>query len=277
MKITTIIESAKKCKTNVEKLQKTGVKDTSAYYYAKTLLGAKYSVKKIDIKAPSDPKGDYISRQINKSNYVDMAERLVKYVEDNHQMPNHVSYGKIRVEHKLYTYLFASAVTIAYITGKLPLEINVSTKLFTKKTETGNTVFDYFVKKTGFKPKMLDDVCDWVKNKVKYEFYFDDKKSNKQVIDSKAGNCTDLLQFLVNMAIALGYDYKIIHTKCRQSGTGHVYGMFRHKTNTNNRWVTRDVACIADESRYCIWCEVAAGKGYLLAENPSWFLQNLNK
>ena len=47
------------------------------------------------------------------------------------------------------------------------------------------------------------------------------------------------------------------------------------KKGTNN-WFTRDIACIADESRYCVWCEVPNG-GNLLAKNPNWFLQNLNR
>lgn len=275
MKVNGIIASAKTCKKNVEKLQKLGVNQNSAYYYCKVILGAKNDVKEITIKAPSNPTGDYLSRQISKANYVDMAKRLVAYVEKNKQMPNYITMGKYKVEFKLYTYLFASALVTSIDTGYLPKEVNVSSKLFTKKTESKGVVYDYFVKKTGITPKYLDDVCDWVKNKVTYQFYFDDKKSNKEVIDSKAGNCTDLLQFLVNMAIALGYDYKIIHTQCKQSGTGHVYGLFKKK-GTNN-WFTRDIACIADNSSYCIWCEVATGKGYKLAENPSWFMTNINR
>jgi hypothetical protein len=77
----------------------------------------------------------------------------------------------------------------------------------------------------------------------------------------------------VNMAKALGYEWEVIHTECRQSGTGHVYPRFRK----GGEWFTRDVACIADESTYCVWCDVEDGRGYLLAKNPSWLLENLNR
>jgi hypothetical protein len=142
-----------------------------------------------------------------------------------------------------------------------------------KPTETGNAVFDYWVKKFGNTPKTIDDVCNYILKHFDYEYYFDDHKSNKQVIDSKAGNCTDLSQMLSNMAEALGYEWKCIHTQCRQSGTGHVYLKLRKGGN----WFTRDVACIADESRYCIWCDVDNGGGNLIATNPSWWISNRNR
>ena len=81
---------------------------------------------------------------------------------------------------------------------------------------------------------------------------------------------------LINIAEELDYEWKVIHTQCRQSGTGHVYGMFRKPNVNNGEWFIRDISCIADESRYCVWCEVPDG-GYKLAENPSWFLENLRR
>ena len=274
MKIITIIESAKKCKTNVEKHQKTGVKDTSAYYYAKTLLGAKESVKKINIKAPSKLEGDYISRQISKANYIDMAERLVEYVEEKGQMPSYIKYGKIRVEHKLYTYLFACVVTVAYVTGKLPKEVNISSKLFVAKTETSNVVYNYACKKFGKIFKTIDETLAYVGAYFHYLKYYDDHMSNKEVTDKKQGNCTDLLQWLFNMAKAMGYECKCIHVKCRVSGTGHVYGQFKHPKHTGGKWITRDIAAVADGGSIThVWCN----DGYKLAENPSWFMTNVNR
>jgi len=166
----------------------------------------------------------------------------------------------------MYVYLFAKVLADSF-----PQPVNISSKVFVKPTESKGEIYNYFVKKTGITPKQLDDVCNWVKNKVTYQFYYDDQKTNKQVIDSKAGNCTDLLQFLTVMADALNYEWKVIHTQCRQSGVGHVYGQFKKKGTSE--WFTRDIACIADESRYCVWCEVPNG-GNQLAINPAWFLAN---
>ena len=270
----TIVGKAKEIKKSVEKEYKKPSANWS-YYFAKAILTPKKNVTKITVKAQSHSTGNDFGRQITKSEYLDMAKRLVKYVESHNQMPNNIKIGSKLMRGSDYTYMFSRILVYYDTKGKLPSYANVNSKAFTKPTETGNTVYDYFVNKTGIKPTCLDDVCDWIKNKVTYQFYFDDKKSNKQVIDSKAGNCTDLLQFTINMAEALGYDWKVIHTQCKQSGTGHVYGKFKKKNSST--WFTRDVACIADESRYCVWCDVDNGGGYQLAVNPNWFLQNLRR
>ena len=83
--------------------------------------------------------------------------------------------------------------------------------------------------------------------------------------------CT-LKQFLITRAEALGYKWEVYHVKCNKSGTGHVYGRFKKSGD----WFVRDIACIADESRYCVWCEAGNG-GTLIAKNPVWFLQNLRR
>ena len=269
-----IVKQAKHVKASVENDQKiTGTRKWS-YYFAKAIQYPKKDIKKIEFDLAKKSEGDYISRDIFKSSYTDMAKRVSKYIETNKRMPNYVKFttksGKqYNIECDMYVYMFAKTLADGF-----PQPVNISSKVFKKPTESKGEIYDYFVKKTGITPKQLDDVCDWVKNKVTYQFYYDDQKTNKQVIDSKAGNCTDLLQFLTVMADALGYDWRVIHTQCRQSGVGHVYGQFKKKGTSE--WFTRDIACIADESRYCVWCEVPSG-GNKLAENPSWFLANLNR
>jgi hypothetical protein len=102
--------------------------------------------------------------------------------------------------------------------------------------------------------------------------------SNKSCIDRmneyKGINCVDSLQFVMNMTDDMGYDSKCIHVECRSSGTGHVFGKFRHKKYTDNEWITRDPASVlAGNGIRSVWCE----DGYVLAENPEWFLENLHR
>lgn len=269
-----VLNVAKACQANVKKQYKLGITSKWAYFFAKAILAPNKTYNQFNYPAPTNPHGDYLSRQITINDCIDCCRLLVKYVELNKRMPNYIQWKNFKIHPSLFTEVL-SRVLIYYNTHKtLPKYANINSKVFKEETETTNNVYDYFVKKTSIKPKMLDDVCDWVIKKVNYQFYFDDQKSNKEVIDSRSGNCTDLLQFLVNMAIALGYDYEVIHTQCKVSGTGHVYGRFKKKGT--NDWFVRDIACISDESRYCIWCEVP-NKGNLLAKNPQWFLNNLNR
>ena len=271
---TTTVKKAKEIKKGVETDYKL-VASTPVYYIAKQILKPKSKVEKIDIALAKQSTGDYFSRQIYHSTYIDMAERLCKYVEKNGQLPNTILDNhskKMRVSD--YTYMFSRILVYYNTNGKYPKYANVNSKAFTRPTEYPNKVYGLWVKYIKTKPKMLDDVCDYIKAHFNYQFYYDDEKSNEQVLQTKAGNCTDLLQMLTNMAEAMDYDWQVYHVKCNQSGVGHVYGRFKKK-GTNN-WFVRDIACIADESRYCIWCEAGNG-GSLQAVNPNWFLENRNR
>lgn len=272
-----IVDNARFIKRQVENEYDYTLTDNWVYYVCKALLKPHTDIKGIGIKTLRDKTaGTHISRQVKKDDYLDMCRRVVQYVENNRQIPATVKYGKYWVNIRLFNYICCYLLVHYDKEGRLKNQVNINSKYFVKPTEPSNKVLAYFKEKTGINLKYIDDFCDWCKNKVTYEFYFDDKKSNKEVIDSKAGNCTDLTQLAVNIGVGLGYEWKAIHVKCNQSGTGHIYPMFRKKGVNNGNWFIRDVACIASESRYCIWCEAESG-GSLLDVNPSWFLESLHK
>lgn len=271
-----ILAKARTCKNSVEENQKLGVNEKWGYYFAQSILHPKKDIKRIGSfgKAPK-PKGDHISRQIYKEDYIKVCERLVEFVENpkHKRMPNYITWKSKKIRTRTYVYNL-SKILVWYAEYKeLPAYNTINTKIWIKATETGNVVYDDFVKQTGYKPKTLDDILEYVCENFTYEGYYDDYKSNKQVTASKAGNCVDLLQWLENMVRPLGYESKCIHVECRKSGTGHVFGKFRHSQNTGGNWITRDPAAVCQNSIYNVWCE----DGYLLATNPDWFLENLNR
>lgn len=270
-----IITKAKECINNVKNNQELGIYSQWGYYFANAILTPKKNIKRNkSLKQASKPTGNYISRQIGKTKYINMAHTLVNYCNKHGQMPNSLEYkSNKKLSEKVYVLMFANILVAYDKKGKLPSEINVNSKAFVKPTETGNVVYDYFVKKTGKRPQTMDEILQYVCDYFYYEGYSDDKYSNKEVMDKKAGNCVDLLQWLINMLKPLEYDCKCIHVQCRVSGTGHVFGKFRHKKYTENTWVIRDPSAVCQNSIHNVWCE----DGYRLAEDPDWFLENLNR
>ena len=208
----TIVAKAKEIKQKAEK-EYTKPSGIWAYYIAKSLLHLKRDIKKIDVKNASKSTGDNFGRQISKADYLDMAKRLVKYVDSNGQVPNYITVSGKKMKVSDYTLMFANILVSYDKNDKLPDKQNVNSKVYTKPSENKNTVFTGWVKKFNFTPKYIDDVCDYILKHFTYQFYYDDQKSNAEVINSKAGNCTDLLQMLINMAEALGYEWKVIHTQ----------------------------------------------------------------
>ena len=270
----TIVSKAKAIKKNVESKYELGETSKWAYYIAKAILKPETDIKAIKFTTAKNSNGDNFGRQIYKSDYTDMAKRFVAYTEKHHQLPSNIHVKDMKMRVSDYTYMFSRILVYYNTHGAYPKYANVNSKSFTKETETGNAVYDYFVKKTGKKFTTLDELLAYVKKNGRYIFEFDDVRSNKQVTDCMCGNCTDWLQWLWNMAKAMGYDCRAIHVKCRVSGTGHVRGQFKHPVNTGGKWIDRDPAAVADGGAITdIWC----ANGIVLATNPSWFLANLNR
>ena len=271
-KITSIAET---CYTNTKKEYRNGIDSKWSYYISKAIITPKTDIKRIGVQeAPNPYKTGHISRTIKKDDYLKLIKDYVLFVEKKGRLPNFVLINGIKVRLKLWT-AFVSYILYKYNkNGKLPSYQNINSKIYIKPSESGNEVYDYACKKYGKKFTSLDDILTYVANHFTYEFYFDDHKSNKQVTDTKAGNCTDLLQWLCNMVEPLGYSWKCIHVQCRSSGTGHVFGKFKHPKNTGNEWIVRDIACCASNGNIsCVWCQ----DGYILAENPDWWLSNKNR
>ena len=269
-----ILEKAKICQKNVKKEYKLGISSKWSYYFQKAILNPKKDITKITIENPSKPTGTHISRQIPKADYIDICKRYTAFVEKNHKLPNYVTYKSFKIRPRLITEV-ASRILIYYDkNNKYASEAKINSKIFTKPVETGNEVYDYFAKKTGKKFNTLDDLLAYVQAYFHYQKYFDDSKSNKEVTDTKSGNCVDLLQWLMNMTNPMGYESKCIHVKCRTSRTGHVFGEFKHPKHTGGKWITRDIAAVADGNSIThVWCP----DGYVQGENPSWFMENLHR
>ena len=170
----------------------------------------------------------HISNQIYQKDYTQVAKYLTDFVEKRERLPNYIQWNSYHIRVRDYCYMLARILVYYNEHKALPKYANINTKCWTRPTETGNEVYDYAVKKYGKKFTSLDDILEYVANHFTYEFYYDDYKSNKQVTDTKAGNCTDLLQWLCNMVEPLGYEWKCVHVSCRSSGTGHVWGKFKH-------------------------------------------------
>lgn len=268
-----ILKKAKKVKRNVKNNQKLGATTKWSYYFAKAILTGD-DVKSINFSKAPSPTGEGISRQIPKKDYMNLAKDLVEFVEKNHRLPNYLTYNSVKIKPRLYTVLFARIIVFHDKHNRWAKKAKINSKWFSKPVETNNAVYNYACKKYGKQFKTIDEVLSYVQGHFRYQGYFDDHKSNKTVTDEKSGNCVDLLHWLCNMAEAMGYDWKCIHVRCKSSGTGHVYGRFRHSKHTGGNWITRDPASVASGNNInSVWCS----NGTVQAVNPAWWMDNLRR
>lgn len=277
------LKYAKSIKKNVEKDYELGESPNWVYYFAKQIIEPKTNVKQMPIKSASKPSGDHLSRQIYKSSYLDLAKRLIAYVEKNKQLPNSLKF--ITKTNKIYNirlrdlvYMFARILVFYDENKQLPKYANINSKCWIKPSEPSNDVFAYFVKVFG-DIDCIDDALEKISCRV-YGYYYDDVYSNKQSIDrmkNRQGvNCTDSMQVFYNIMLEFikrGKYKKVecLHVKC-SGGDGHV----RMRITLNDgSTILRDPASVLDCNGVTSnWCT----SGYtLLAIDPYWFKQNLNR
>lgn len=275
---------AETVKNNVEKKQKLPIISGYSfaeygYILAKSVIYPGKDITKIKVNPAPAPTGTGISRSIDKSDYIKLAKNFVNFIEQKKQLPNFSYFLSYKIIPKLLIYCFAKIVVYYKEHKALPNYCNFNSKIFltNQKTVSNDDVFNYFVKIFG-NVKTIDDAFSKIKERG-YAYYYDDIYNNKNSIDrikaNRGVNCTDSCQVFWHIGKALGYEVRCIHVKC-QGGDGHVRLQFKHKTNTNNKWINRDPAAILSKNGQpltYIWC----ANGTQLAINPNWFLENVNR
>lgn len=249
-----------------------------SYILLKSVLNPGKEINKLSFKDAPAPNGDSIAIKYDKKDYQSICNEVNKFINANKRLPNYITFKSKKININLSTYANSKIIKFYDSKKRLPDTCRYDSSIFKSKkaapTIKANDAYTYFVKKTGFKGKTIDEVLAYVKKHGKYSFYFNGHRTNKQITDSMTGNCTDWLQWLINIAEALGYEWKCIHVKCIKSGTGHVRGQFKHKTHTGGNWINRDPAAVADGGAInSIWC----GNGIIIDKNPSWFMETLRK
>ena len=272
-----ILAKAKACQTNVKKEYKNGMSSQWCYYFSKAILSPQKDISTLNIADANNPNGTYISTQILKNDYLDMCKRLTKYVEIYKKLPNYITYKAYKVTPTLFTEITSRILIYLNTNGKLPGYANANSKVYTKPVETKNEVYNYFVKVFG-KIDTIDGALAKIAGKS-YGYYYDDKYSNRESIDrmknGQGVNCTDSCHVFYNIVLALikkGKYRKVecLHIKCR-GGDGHV--RLRITQNDGN-YLYRDPAAVLDSGSLTYnWCM----NGTLIAVNPSWFMNNLNR
>ena len=279
-----IIDTAKKCIDNINKKQELGIYPQWGYYFAKSIINPKTNIKrKKDLKQAPKPSGNYLSKQISKAKYLEMAKYLIWFCEKKGRMPNYIEYktqySYKRLSQRTYVMMFADIIVYYNKKGKLPSSINVNAKRFIKPSEPENEVYAYFKKVFGDFGDTIDGALEKVGGHG-YGYYYDDVYSNKTSIDRMRDyngvNCTDSCHVFYNILLELikkGKYKKVecIHVLC-SGGDGHV--RLRITLNDGD-YIYRDPACTLSDNGddFCNWCM----NGELLAVDPDWFLENINR
>jgi len=277
-----VLDYFKKNKTYPKSVKVKGVDYTiqqSTLLMSLVVATNKGTVSVIRVGGASSPNGDRCNREVNKTTYQDMCKRLNQYITQNGKLPNYVTIdGKQKCSIILFMLQLSKIVSYMKDNGTYPSKILInSNDLVKPQPKPVNEIFDYFIKVFG-NVTSIDGALAKIQGRG-YGFYYDNKLTNKQVIDGlkssdgEKPNCTDVSQMMWHVGKGLNYEVRAIHVMCR-SGVGHVRLQFKHPVNTGGNWINRDPACVIDGGEVsAIWCS----NGTYLATNPEWFMEDLNK
>ena len=277
-----VLDYFKKNKTYPKSVKVKGVDYTiqqSTLLMSLVVATNKGTVSVIRVGGASSPNGDRCNREVNKTTYQDMCKRLNQYITQNGKLPNYVTIdGKQKCSIILFMLQLSKIISYMKDNGSYPSKILInSNDLVKPQPKPVNEIFDYFIKVFG-NVTSIDGALAKIQGRG-YGFYYDNKLTNKQVIDGlkssdgEKPNCTDVSQMMWHVGKGLNYEVRAIHVMCR-SGVGHVRLQFKHPVNTGGNWINRDPACVIDGGEVsAIWCS----NGTYLATNPEWFMEDLNK
>ena len=204
------------------------------------------NISVVSVGNPGTPNGDIINKNINKTEYLDVAYRVAQFIIDNGQAPNYASssVGKISYSElldsfsRILTYYSQNSKTLPNMvlinnTMDSGASANVADKAkslvvgLTSEWDKANALFKF------------------VRDNIKYGAYGTGKLYYNTVYGAEGtlikgyGNCCDQSQLLVAMARSVGLTARFATGYCHFSSglnVGHVWVQF----NIGGKWVAAD-------------------------------------
>ncbi|MGB9979864.1 transglutaminase domain-containing protein [Methanobacterium sp.] len=218
--------------------------------------GVKTPVALKNVDSPQSSTGDVINGTIKKSEYLTIAKKIKAYVDANGIAPNYAtsSLGKIQYESAIYMYSklcsfysknkrLPNYVTIdPWAVNSLPSEMqkylqptkncqsdNLQIKSLASSLTKGiNSTYDKGVK-----------IFNWVRDNLKYSFYYNSRYGAIGTLNAKTGNCVDTSHLMIALARSAGIPARYVHGYCKFS-SGTIYGHVWAQLYINGRWYDAD-------------------------------------
>ncbi len=191
-----------------------------------TNAGSKTSVTMGSVNIPPNPSESFTSGDINKTEYLKIANSILAFINSDGRAPNYVttSLGTMNYQSLIYDY---SKIMNFYLTNnKLPNYVSVTPGVIQSTTTTSVPVSlepylqpGTYAQSTNPTIEALSAsitkglttpyakavaIFNWVKNNISYSFYYGTKYGALGTLTSKTANCVDHSDLVVALARAAG-------------------------------------------------------------------------
>lgn len=197
--------------------------------------GSKSSITVGTVYNPANPSESFVSGNINKSEYVNVANTISTYINNYNTVPNfaRTSLGTIRYESLIYIY---SKIMVYYATyNRLPNYVSVkpgAVKPFASQVSadlqpylqpgtncqsTDPSIVALSASITSGLTSTYDKaaaIFNWVRDNIPYSFYYGTKYGAVGTLAAKTGNCVDHSHLVIALARAAGIPARYQYGYC---------------------------------------------------------------
>ncbi|MCK9150755.1 transglutaminase domain-containing protein [Methanobacterium alcaliphilum] len=226
------------------------------------------------VSGPSSPSGSSKVGNIKKSAYITIAGNVATYIEKYGKAPNYArsSLGNIQYQKLIYT--LSKIIAFHQTNKRLPQYVSVtsiSIKMNSSSADTssvvnkindayaGEILANYLKATTNCQvndanikalaasitkgsTSTLDKatkIFNWVRDNLKYDFYYNTKYGATKTLQIKKANCVDHTHLLVALSRAAGLSARYVHGTCKFN-SGSTYGHVWAQIYVNGVWYAGD-------------------------------------
>jgi len=273
MKWKEIVSNSKKIKENVEKKQEqTTIKGWSRAEILLILSNAvKHPGRDVTIETPlsncKDCKGTNIYQNLKKSQYLDVADRIITWFKTNVRGPNYVIWGKERISPRLAAFCLSKIIVYYDDHKQMPNTCWFANAVWNTKQTSKNGKTAIIQKATGVK------ITDYktlyaAMYEFGYDYYYEDVQTFEETIRRMRGNCVDLNQVeYASLVEMYGKDnVRIVRgiVQCSDGQFGHVWCQIK----VGGKWINVDASASAKGKG--IGTVICASVISITNINPAW-------
>jgi hypothetical protein len=185
------------------------------------------NIKAINASDAPSPEGDLINSNLNKTNYLDLANRIMNFIKTNGYAPNFASssIGKVIFSELVDSY---SRILSYYKDNDNNLPAQVAIKYSGGSSKSISDLAKSLTKDLTSDLEKATALFNYVRDKIGYSYYENTRKGAEGTLLSGSANCCDMSHLLVALARSSGLTVNYAHGKCQFStfSVGHVWVEF---------------------------------------------------
>jgi transglutaminase-like putative cysteine protease len=220
--------------------------------------GIKTPVLLRNVNSPVGPIGDNVNGQINKTEFVNIAQRIKSFIDSNGISPNYITSSLGRIQYESTIYMMAKVLNFYKANSRLPSYVTVESCKVNSDTipedlqkylnPTKNCQSDdpkikaLAYSLTNGVSSTYDKgvkIFNWVRDNLAYSFYYNTKYGAVNTYLNKQGNCVDHSHLLIALARAAEIPARYMHGTCTFT-SGNVYGHVWAQLYINGKWYDAD-------------------------------------